>query len=232
MLDISDRYIMVVDDEPSISHMISMYYDKLGCRVKGVHDSSDMFKSLDKERPDIIILDLNLPGMDGFAICEELKKQDRFSSIPIIILSGRADHMDKVTCLDMGADDYVVKPFSPEELNARVKAVLRSQRPAIKDKMINIGDLVMMDLQKHEVTVEGKKVDLTSAEFSILECLSREKGEVFSRKRLLDYIWGEGKPVEERTIDFHVKNLREKLGKGRDMIKSVRGIGYKLEETP
>jgi DNA-binding response OmpR family regulator len=98
--------------------------------------------------------------------------------------------------------------------------------------MINIGDLVVMDIKKHEVKVEGKKVELTTAEFNILECLSTKKGEVFSRKRLLEYIWGKGKTVEERTIDFHVKNLREKLGKGRGMIKNVRGVGYKLEETP
>ena len=230
MVEIRNKFILVVDDEPSVIKMVSMYYERYGARVKGVPDSEKMFKVLDKERPDLIILDLMLPGMDGFKICKKLKEKDRYSPIPIIILSGRSQAIDKVTCLDMGADDYVAKPFSPDELNARVKAVLRVQTPQMLEKTINIGKIVTMDLKKHEVTVDGEKVPLTTVEFKILECLSSKKGEVFTRKRLLDYIWGEDRIVEERTIDFHVKNLREKLGKARGFIKSVRGVGYKLEE--
>ncbi len=230
MVEIRNKFILVVDDEPSVIKMVSAYYEKYGARVKGVADSGKMFKVLDKEKPDLIILDLMLPGMDGFRICEKLKEKDRYSPIPIIILSGRGQAIDKVTCLNMGADDYVVKPFSPDELNARVKAVLRGQKPQALEKTMDIGGIVTMDMEKHEVTVEGEKVPLTMAEFRILECLSSKKGEVFTRKRLLEYIWGEDKIVEERTIDFHVKNLREKLGKASDFIKSVRGVGYKIEE--
>ncbi|MBU3911237.1 MAG: response regulator transcription factor [Candidatus Omnitrophica bacterium] len=225
-----DKLIVIVDDDLDIIDWISRSLKAEGFRVKGFPSVVGLFRLLDKQKPDLIVLDLMLPGMDGFDICRSLKNKKEFSSIPIIILSGKDDEVDKISGLDMGSDDYIVKPCTLNEIKARIRAVLR--RPEIKseEKKIYIGDMVVIDLQRYEVIVEGKKVELTPTEFKILECLSSRKGHVFNRERLLEFLWGEEKVVIERTIDVHVRHLREKLGKAGKFIQNVRGIGYKLEE--
>lgn len=225
-----DKLIVVIDDDPGIVDTISEYFERPGFRVKGFSDTKGLFKFLDKEKPDLIILDLILPGINGFEICKSLKEKDRFSSIPIIMLSAKSEEPDKISGLDLGADDYMVKPFSLKELDARIKAVLRRQGPEAEDKRISVGDEVVIDLKRYQVTVGGKKIELTPAEFKILELLSSRKAQVFTRDRILDYLWGEEKIVIERTIDVHIRHLRAKLGKAGKFIKNVRGIGYKLEE--
>ena len=224
-----NELIAVIDDEPDILELVSLHLNRSGFRVEGFLNAESFFKSLSSKTPDLIILDLMLPDSDGIEICKYLKSNQDFRAIPIIMLTARATETDKVLGLELGADDYVTKPFSPRELVARVKAVLR-RKTQDTSKKIKIGDILLIDLNKYEVFVEDKKIDLTPTEFRILKVLASKKGWVFTRNQILDHLWGHDKAVLDRTIDVHIKNLREKLGKAKKYIKSVRGIGYKIEE--
>jgi len=225
------KLIAIVDDEPDIVELVTFHFKKAGFRVEGFFDAEGFFEYLDTHIPDLIVLDLMLPDTDGFEICKYLKKKDEFAMIPIIMLTARTEEVDKVVGLELGADDYVTKPFSTKELVARVKAVLRRQEKKAATEKIHIGDMVVIDLEKYEVTVEGNKIELTPTEFRILRLLSSKKGRVFTRSQILDYLWGQDKAVvSDRTIDVHIKNLREKMGKAAEFIRNVRGIGYKLAE--
>lgn len=225
-----NELIAVIDDEPDILELVSLHLTKHGFKVKCFEDAESFFKFLSSQIPDLIILDLMLPDMDGFEVCKYLKSKEEFKSIPIIMLTARTTEADKVSGLELGADDYVTKPFSPRELVARAKAVLRRRAPHDTGKKIKIGDILVIDLNKYEVFVENKKVDLTPTEFRILKILAERKGWVFTRNQILDQLWGVDKVVLDRTVDVHIKNLREKLGKAKKFIKNVRGIGYKIEE--
>jgi len=225
-----NKLIAIVDDEPDILELVSINLKKASYRVKGFPDSESFFSSLAIETPDLIILDLMLPDMDGFDVCKSLKGQDKYTSIPIIMLTARAEETEKVLGLELGADDYVTKPFSPRELVARVRAVLRRNIPKEETKRIKIGDILVLDTEKYEVELEGERIELTTTEFKILQLLSTKKGWVFSRDRILQHLWGDDKMVLDRTVDVHIKHLREKLGKASVFIKNVRGVGYKLEE--
>ena len=224
-----NELIAVIDDEPDILELVSLHLTKANFKVKGFLNAESFFKFLSSKIPDLIILDLMLPDADGIEICKYLKSNQNFSSIPIIMLTARADEADKVLGLELGADDYVTKPFSPRELVARVKAVLR-RKTQNSGKKIKIGEILLIDLNKFEVFVENKKIDLTPTEFRILKILASKKGWVFTRDQILNNLWGQEKAVLDRTIDVHIKNLREKLGKAKKFIKNVRGIGYKIEE--
>ncbi|MCX5808752.1 MAG: response regulator transcription factor [Proteobacteria bacterium] len=225
-----NKLIAIIDDEPDILELVSINLKKASYRVKEFPDSESFFRSLATEIPDLIILDLMLPDMDGFEVCKFLKGQDKYTSIPIIMLTARAEETEKVLGLELGADDYVTKPFSPRELVARVKAVLRRNIPKEETKRIKIGDILVLDTEKYEVEVEGKRIELTTTEFKILQILSTKKGWVFSRDKILQHLWGDDKMVIDRTVDVHIKHLREKLGKASIFIKNIRGVGYKLEE--
>jgi len=225
-----NKLIAIVDDEPDILELVSINLKKASYRVKEFSDSESFFRSLTTEIPDLIILDLMLPDMDGFEVCKFLKGQDKYTSIPIIMLTARAEETEKVLGLELGADDYVTKPFSPRELAARVKAVLRRNIPKEETKKIKIGDMLVLDTEKYEVELEGERIELTTTEFKILQLLSTKKGWVFSRERILQHLWGDDKMVLDRTVDVHIKHLREKLGKASMFIKNIRGVGYKLEE--
>lgn len=224
------KIVAIVDDDFGIIEEVSAYFTRQGYIAKGFSNADDLFAFLSKERCDLIILDLMLPGMSGFDICKSLKKKKKLALIPVIILSGRGEVTDKVSGLDVGADDYVVKPFSLKELDARVKAVLRRKYPGGEKKKINIGPNVVMDLERYEVRLNKEKVELTHVEFKILELFSTRKGQVFSREKILNYLWGDEKVVIDRTVDVHIKHLREKLSETGKLIKNVRGVGYKLEE--
>ena len=225
-----NELIAVIDDELDILELVSLHLTKHGFKVKGFQDAQSFFEFLSSQTPDLIVLDLMLPDTDGIEICKYLKSKEEFKTIPIIMLTARTTEADKVLGLELGADDYVTKPFSPRELVARVKAVLRRKATQDTSKKIKIGDILLIDLDKFEVFVENKKVDLTPTEFRILKILSTRKGWVFTRNQILDHLWGMDKAVLDRTIDVHIKNLREKLGKAKKFIKSVRGVGYKIEE--
>jgi len=224
-----NKLIAIVDDEPDIVELVAHNLKKENFKVKEFYDGLSLLTFLETTIPDLIILDLMLPGMDGLGVCRALKQDERTSSIPIIILTAKETETDKVVGLELGADDYMVKPFSPRELMARVKAVLRRvEAKSEKTKVIKIGDLII-DLGKFTVTVKSKEIPLTTTELRILSILAEKPGWVFSRNQLLDRLWGEDKIVVERTIDVHITQLRKKLGTSGKMVKSIRGMGYKLE---
>ena len=224
-----NKLIAIVDDEPDIVELVSINLKKTMFKVKGFSDAESFYRFLEEEIPDLIILDLMLPDADGLEICKYLKKEDKFSSIPIIMLTAKGDETDKILGLEFGADDYVTKPFSPRELVARVKAVLRRKQKVEESGELDVGGILIIDTEKYEVFVEGKRVELTSTEFRILKLLLSKKSKVFSRNDILDYLWGHEKIVLDRTVDVHIKHLRDKLGKAGLFIKNIRGIGYKLE---
>ncbi|MCK4575299.1 response regulator [candidate division WOR-3 bacterium] len=223
------RLIAVCDDEPDIVELISHHLKKEGFIVKEFYDGENLLSYIKTELPDILILDLMLPGIDGIEVCRSFKYNERTASVPIIILTAKGSETDRVVGLELGADDYIVKPFSPRELVARVKAVLR--RTTVKEqapKITKIGDLTI-DSTRFEVKVKDKIIDLTPTEFRILEILASHKNWVFNRDKLLNRLWGHDKIVVDRTIDVHIRRLREKLGKAGKIIKTIRGIGYKLQ---
>lgn len=226
----TSKTVAIVDDEPDIVELVSLHLTKAGYKVKSFEDGEGLFKYLKSSQPDIVLLDLMLPDADGYEICKYLKKEEKFSNIPVIMLTARSDEMDKILGLELGADDYVTKPFSPRELVARVKAVLRREQKSFETNKLKIGDMLEIDLQKYETTVNGDKIELTSTEFKILKLLSERKSWVYAREQILDYLGVQEKGVLDRTVDVHIKNLREKLGEAGKLIKNIRGIGYKIDD--
>ncbi len=227
----SNKLIVVVDDEPDIVELVTLNLTKAGFKTKSFEDGEGLFKFLKTNIPDLVILDLMLPDADGYEICKYLKKEDKYSSIPVIMLTAKGDETDKILGLELGADDYVTKPFSPRELVARVKVVLRRDEKVYKTQKVKIGDILEIDHQKYEVTVSGEKVDLTSTEFRILKLLAERRGWVYARDQILDYLGVQDKGVLDRTVDVHIKNLREKLGVAGKFVKNIRGVGYKIDEN-
>jgi len=224
------KTIAIVDDEPDIVELVSLHLKRAGFQVEGYNDAESLLDSFETGIPDLVILDLMLPDADGFEICKYMKKQDKLSSVPIIMLTAKSEETDKVLGLELGADDYITKPFSIKELVARVKAVLRRESEKKTLPTVEIGGILTINEGKHEVLLEGKRVKLTTTEFKILSFLASKKGWVFSRNQILDHLWGQEKAVVDRTIDVHIKHLRGKLGKASEFIKNIRGVGYKLEE--
>ena len=225
-----NRLVAVVDDEPDLVELVTVNLKKAGYKARGFTAAVAFLEFLGRQVPDLVILDLMLPDTDGMEICKRMKMDRNLSSIPIIILSAKSGETDKVLGLELGADDYVTKPFSPRELVARVKAVLRRNEDREKTGAIAIGNILWLDPQRHEVKVHGRKVNLTTTEFKILAMLASRRGRVFSRDEILDSLWGNEKAVLDRTVDVHIRHLREKLGRAHRLIKNVRGVGYKLEE--
>jgi DNA-binding response OmpR family regulator len=226
-----NKLIAIVEDEPDILELVSLGLRQAGFRAESHADASSFFRFLDKKRPDLVVLDLMLPDMDGLEVCRILKKSDRTSDIPIIMLTARTEETDKVLGLELGADDYVTKPFSPKELVARVKAVLRRGEIPAGLKEIRFGDHLLLNADRHEVLVDGRPASLTLAEFKILWLLVSQVGRVFTREQILDHLWGREKSVVDRTVDVHIRHLRNKLGKYGKLIANIRGVGYKLDES-
>ncbi|RLC50918.1 MAG: two-component system response regulator [Candidatus Cloacimonadota bacterium] len=227
----SKTLVAIVDDEPDILNLVAINLEKAGFDTEKFELADELHKFLDNKIPDLIVLDLMLPDADGFDVCKDLKKNEKFANIPIIMLTAKGDETDRVLGLEFGADDYVVKPFSPRELVARVKAVLR--RGKVKEnakQIIEIGKILKIDLLKVQVLVNEKIVETTSTEFNIIKLLASRIGWVYSRNQILDHLWGNDKIVVDRTIDVHIRNLRKKLGNAGKFIKNVRGVGYKMEE--
>jgi DNA-binding response OmpR family regulator len=219
-----------VDDEPDILELVSIHLEKNGYQSVTFHDGESFMDFLRNSRPDLIVLDLMLPDMDGLEICKYLKRQDLLSSIPVIMLTAKGEEIDKILGLELGADDYVTKPFSPKELIARIRAVLRRNLGTSSTGVLTAGGILSVDRDRHEVMVRSRRIELTTTEFRILRLLLSKKGWVFSREKILDYLWGHEKAVVDRTVDVHIKHLREKLGEAASLIKNIRGVGYKLEE--
>ncbi len=224
------KLIVVLDDDEHILELIKINLSKENFEVETFERVKQFFNFIQQNIPDLIILDIMLPEVDGYEICKKLKTDLRLKNIPIIFLSAKSEEVDKVLGLELGAEDYIVKPFSVRELIARVKVVLRREMNAESSKQINISNILTINFETFDVYVENKKVELTTAEFKLLEALVLNKNKVLSRDKLLDYLWGTQKAVIDRTIDVHITHLREKLGKAAKFIKSVRGVGYKFED--
>jgi len=224
-----NELIAIIDDEPDILQLVTLQLKKNGFRTAGFADAAGFYDFLKEKSPDLIVLDLMLPDSDGIEVCKYLKGNAQKAAIPIIMLTARAEEFDKVLGLEIGADDYVTKPFSSRELIARVKAILRRTQPAQADNLLKITDGLTIDLQKYEVLADGKPIHLTATEFNLLKIMAQKPGHVFSREHLLELLWGNDKIVVERTIDVHLKNLRDKLGAYGQLINNLRGVGYKLE---
>ncbi len=217
--------ILIVDDEAHILELTRLYLEKEGFAVETAADGLTALQRAQAEPPSLVILDVMLPRLDGFEVCRRLRRE---SDVPIIMLTARDDDVDKIVGLEIGADDYLTKPFNPRELVARVKAVLRRvESGAARGQVIAVGDL-SIDLARREVSVGGVPVALRTKEFDLLAALARDAGVVFSRDRLLESVWGYEFDVETRTVDVHINHLREKLAPSAVAIETVRGIGYKL----
>lgn len=223
--------ILIVEDEKDIVKMLDYNLKKEGFRTLSAYDGEDALDLANREHPDLIILDLMLPGMDGLEVCKVLKKENKTATISIIMLTAKSQESDKVVGLELGADDYITKPFSPRELIARIKAVLRRARDKEKlPEVLKIGDL-SIDFSKIQVSVKGKPIELTSKEFELLKILIKTKGRVLSRDYLLDTIWGFDHAIEiqTRTVDVHIRTLRKKLKAEAKRIVTVKNYGYRFE---
>jgi DNA-binding response OmpR family regulator len=223
--------ILVVDDEKNIVQLARLYLSNEGFHVEEANDGKQALEKARSVNPDLIVLDIMMPEMDGLTVCKELRKT---SNVPVIVLTARGDDIDKIIGLEVGADDYMTKPFNPRELVARVKAVLRRSQGAIApEAVLEVGD-IRLDPRRREVWVAGKPVTLRAKEFDLLTAFMRYQGHVLDRERLLSLVWGQDFYGDTRTIDVHVAWLREKLAGARARVQTVWGVGYKLvlDEEP
>lgn len=222
--------ILITEDEGALVAMLRYNLEKEGYRVDEAADGGEALLKVAEAPPDLILLDWMLPSLSGIEVCRQLRRNPATRNIPIIMLTARGEEGDRVRGLDAGADDYVAKPFSPSELIARIRAVLRRIRPALAEEMLTCGDIVM-DLAAHKVTRNGREIHLGPTEFRLLRFFLEHPGRVLSRDQLLDSVWGNDVYVEQRTVDVHIRRLRKALnGEGEaDIIRTVRSAGYALE---
>lgn len=224
--------ILIIDDEMNIVELLKYNLEANGYKVIYALTGKEGLTYSLQNKPDLILLDIMLPEVDGFDICKEIKRNKDTENIPIIMLTAKSEEFDKILGLELGADDYITKPFSVRELLARIKVVLRRNHKEDKSEVINTGDLII-DFNKHEVIKKGEKIELTLKEFELLKLLVLNKGKVMTRDFLLDKVWGYEYYGETRTVDVHVRHLRQKLeddDKNPDYIETVRGIGYKFKD--
>ena len=220
------RTVMIVEDEPKLARLIADYLAAANLASQWIADGSEVEAAVRAAPPQLILLDVMLPGRDGMSICRDLRQ---FTNLPIIMVTARIEEVDRLLGLDLGADDYICKPFSPRELVARVKAVLRRLDRAAAP---SAAPRLVVDEQRHEARLDGRTLDLTPVEFRLLNALRSEPGRIFSRDRLLANLYVDHRVVTDRTVDSHVKNLRRKLAEataGEDVIRSIYGVGYRLE---
>ena len=224
------KTILIIEDETDLAELIAFNMEKEGYRSLIAPDGPSGLDAARQNSPDLILLDLMLPGMSGMEICKVLKSREKTARIPIIMLTAKGEEIDRVVGFEVGADDYVVKPFSPRELLLRIKAVLRrSGSGEVANRTINVGP-ISIDTDRHIVTVDGIEVILTTTEFKLLFNLAERLGRVQSRDRLLKDVWGFSHIGDTRTVDTHITRLRTKLGEAGEMIRTVRGFGYKMEK--
>jgi len=222
------KKILVVDDEPKIVRLVQAYLEKAGFHVIPAYRGQEALDLFKREEPALIVLDLMLPDIDGMDVARQIRKE---SDVPIIMLTARTEETDRVAGLELGADDYVVKPFNPRELVARVRAVLRRAAGLTKPRVIEAGDLVI-NLDSHEVRLRGRRVALTPMEFQLLAALAEQPGRVFTRLQLIDALYGATYATSDRTVDTHIKNLRRKIEpdpRNPHYILTVHGVGYKFQ---
>ena len=221
--------ILLIEDEPDVVDMLALALRKAEFAVSHADDGARGLRLAREESPALIILDLMLPKMPGLEVCKVLKSDVATKHIPIIMLTAKAEEIDRIVGLEFGADDYVTKPFSPREMVLRVKAILRRGQGEVVEEPLTAG-VIRLDPVRHHVAVNGKPVRLTSVEFKLLAMLMLRRGRVQARDRLLNEVWGYESLIDTRTVDTHVRRLRKKLGKAADAIETVRGFGYRLRE--
>lgn len=227
------KKILIIDDEKDLVELVEYNLKKEGFDVLSSQNGVDALKLIQKEHPSLIILDLMLPGMQGFEICRRLKNNPGTAKVPIIMLTARAEEVDKILGLELGADDYITKPFSPREMVARVKAVLRRiDATSAEVVIIQVGDL-RIDVEKYQAFLKGQPLNLSATDFKLLKFLAMNRGRVYTRDQLLQAVWGDEVFVEPRTVDVHITRLRSQIEENPatpKYIKTVRGIGYKFSE--
>ncbi len=225
------KLVLVVDDEKDVRDLVRFNLENHGYRTAGAATGEAALQKARAEPPDLIVLDLMLPGIDGLEVCRALKRDHRTAAIPVIMLTAKGEEVDIVTGLELGADDYVVKPFSPRVFIARVRTVLRSRKWSSEsaDGVVKLGDL-LIDPARREVKVENRPVELTCSEFMILQYLARRPGRVYTRNQIIEAVHGDDYPVTERSIDVQIVGLRKKLGGLGEAIETVRGVGYRFRE--
>ena len=222
--------VLVVDDEPDLLELVRVNLVTAGYAVETAASGTEALAALRRAPPDVMVLDLMLPDITGTELCARVRADQRLTGLPIIMLTAKSEEIDRVVGLELGADDYVTKPFSPRELALRVRAVLRRRTPSDEEaRVFEHGDL-RVDPDSHRASVNGREITLTAKEFQLLVALMGRPGRVMTRERLLDEVWGSDITVTSRTIDTHLKRLREKLGGAGDLIETVRGVGYRFAE--
>jgi two-component system phosphate regulon response regulator PhoB len=224
----SGKKILIIEDESDVADLLTLNLRKAGFRTSTAVDGASGLQKARDDRPDFIILDLMLPKMSGLEVCRILKGDAATAHTPVLMLTAKAEEVDRIVGLEFGADDYVTKPFSPREVVLRIRAILRRGETA--DEGLKAGS-ISIDPARHQVRVNGKPVHLTSLEFKLLQTLMQRRGRVQDRDRLLNEVWGYESVIDTRTVDTHVRRLREKLGKAGDAIQTVRGFGYRLRES-
>lgn len=223
--------ILVVDDEEPIQELLKFNLEKEGYQVLIASDGAEALQTLEEKLPDLVVLDIMLPGMSGLEVCTQLRKISKFADLPVIMLTAKGEEIDKVLGLEMGADDYITKPFSPRELVARIRARLRRIRTVEEEKDIVRQDL-RINVDHFRVSIRGVQIELTPKEFELLRVLAAHPGKVYSRDELLERIWGYEYAGDTRTVDVHVRHLRQKIEKdpsNPEYIETLRGIGYRLK---
>lgn len=225
-----EHMVLIVEDEPPQAELLSYNLEKEGFRVLIAQDGEEGLLMAQENTPDAIVLDWMLPGLSGIEVCRQLRGSSDTREIPILMLTARGEEEDRVRGIETGADDYVVKPYSPREVVARIKALLRRANPSLSSEALQYSDIAM-DLAQHKVNRGGRSIHLGPTEFRLLKTLMEKPSRVFSRERLLDLVWGRDVYVEDRTVDVHIRRLRKALneGGGEDVIRTVRGEGYAID---
>ena len=222
------RMIWCVEDDPSIREIEVYALHSTGLEARGFADGAEFWEALEKEQPELVILDVMLPGEDGVAILKRLRADERYRDIPVIMATARSTEFDKVQSLDLGADDYITKPFGMMEMVSRVKAVMRRSQPKQTAALLKLDGLTL-DENQHTVTIDGQRITLTYKEYELLRLFLSHPGMAFSREQLLQTVWNTDYAVETRTVDVHIRTLRQKLGDYGRYIETIRGVGYRLE---
>jgi two-component system phosphate regulon response regulator PhoB len=226
----ANKRVLVADDEPDVLNLVSMNLKSAGFTVLQAEDGLSALQQAREALPALIVLDLMLPEMSGLEVCKVLKKESQTAQIPVIMLTAKAEEIDRIVGLELGADDYITKPFSPRELILRVKSVLRRVSAAGEaTDHLALGD-IQVDRSRYEVLIKGKPVEFTATEFKLLALLIERRGRVQSRDVLLNDVWGYESVIDTRTVDTHIRRLREKLGRAADCIETIRGFGYRIVE--
>ena len=222
--------ILVVDDERDITALVAYHLAKGGYRVSTASNGPEALKAVEEERPDLVVLDLMLPGLSGLEVLQDLRRRDDTRDVGVVVLTARRDEGDRIKGLELGADDYLVKPFSPQELVLRVGAVLRRLgSPALAPGAILTAGSLTIDRAAHRVSVAGKEIELTATEYNLLVTLAERRGRVQSRSALLETVWNANPGIQTRTVDMHMQRLRAKLGSAAALLETVRGFGYRFK---